>query len=149
VVSIGVLIVAITLAVTGRYPRGLYDLLVGIARWSLRVVAYVALLTDAYPPFRLDQGGAEPDGVPPGPTGPGDLTATASPPAVPPAAGPATNRTGPVGAVVYIGATGLGRRHTTPPPPTARPAPPQPPTPPIGAPEPALRASAGSGGAPR
>jgi hypothetical protein len=53
VVTVGVLVAAITLAVTGRYPRGLYDLLVGIARWALRVVAYVALLTDAYPPFAL------------------------------------------------------------------------------------------------
>jgi hypothetical protein len=67
-VGIGLLIAGISLLFTGRYPRGLYDLMLGIARWSLRVTAYVALLTDAYPPFRLDQGDGEPDGDPTGPT---------------------------------------------------------------------------------
>jgi hypothetical protein len=39
---------------TGRFPRGLFDYLVGVGRWTNRVVAYsVILVTDAYPPFSL------------------------------------------------------------------------------------------------
>ncbi|MET9618684.1 DUF4389 domain-containing protein [Kitasatospora indigofera] len=62
-VGLLVLFVGVALAVTGRYPLGIFDLVVGLDRWVLRVAAYAALMTDAYPPFRLDQGGSEP-GVP-------------------------------------------------------------------------------------
>lgn len=68
-----VLVVAGTLLFTGRYPQGLFDLLLGLHRWGFRLCAYVALMTDAYPPFRLDQGGDEPGDrtpVPPTPSSP-------------------------------------------------------------------------------
>ena len=40
--------------IVGRYPKGMFDFIVGISRWTYRVVAYVAILsTDRYPPFRL------------------------------------------------------------------------------------------------
>ena len=44
----------IAILVTGTHPRGLFDFVVGVGRWALRVQAYAILLvTDRYPPFSL------------------------------------------------------------------------------------------------
>ena len=65
-IGILVLVAAVALLVTTRYPPRLFDLVMGCNRWVYRVIGYVALMTDDYPPFRLDQGGEEPQpAVPP------------------------------------------------------------------------------------
>ena len=58
-ITIFVLIAAIAVLFTGRYPRGIFDLVMGLNRWVFRVLAYVLLLRDEYPPFQLDLGGEE------------------------------------------------------------------------------------------
>ena len=55
-----VLIAFFAVLITGRYPRGLWDYVTGVHRWAMRVVAYVFLLTDEYPPFSLEDDPAYP-----------------------------------------------------------------------------------------
>ena len=49
-----VLLAGVALLFTGNYPRDLFRLVLGINRWAFRVAPYVLLMTDQYPPFRLD-----------------------------------------------------------------------------------------------
>jgi hypothetical protein len=51
---VAVIIAWFAILFTGRYPRGLFDFVLGVLRWGNRVVAYAfVLVTDEYPPFRL------------------------------------------------------------------------------------------------
>src|SRR3954464_11201996 len=83
-VALLVFIAAVVLLFAGRYPRPIYDFVLGMDRWALRVAAYVALMTDAYPPFRLDLGAADPGPrrvapPPSGPTGASEAVVPAAP----------------------------------------------------------------------
>lgn len=61
-----VFVAAVVLLFTGRYQKPLFDLVMGINRWIYRVLVYVFLMRDDYPPFRLDQGSDEPGEKNPG-----------------------------------------------------------------------------------
>jgi hypothetical protein len=67
VLGVLVVIAGFSLLFTSRYPQGLFNVVLGINRWVYRVIPYVALMRDEYPPFRLDQGEHEPGDVEPGP----------------------------------------------------------------------------------
>ncbi|HET9996944.1 MAG TPA: DUF4389 domain-containing protein, partial [Nocardioides sp.] len=104
-------VAGVVVLLTGRYPLPLFDLLLGLNRWVLRVAGYASLMTDTYPPFRLDQGGHD-DGT---------LSVTSPSPAAPspsPEVDVPPRRTGSrwttgrivslvVGCVMAIGALGL------------------------------------------
>jgi hypothetical protein len=58
-ISILAIIAAFALLFTTRYPRGIFDFVMGLNRWVFRVLVYVLLMRDEYPPFRFDPGGTE------------------------------------------------------------------------------------------
>ena len=52
-IFISCIIAAIVLLFTGKYPKDIFKLVVGMNRWAYRVSAYAMLMTDRYPPFKL------------------------------------------------------------------------------------------------
>lgn len=69
-ISVLVFVAALMLLFTGKYPDPLYGLIMGLNRWVYRVSGYVLLMTDEYPPFRLDVGGTVPAAPDSGPVSP-------------------------------------------------------------------------------
>lgn len=61
------LIAAVVMLFKGSYPPRIFEFVMGLDRWCFRVLAYALLLTDEYPPFRLDSGGRDPGHAPPDP----------------------------------------------------------------------------------
>ena len=91
-IGIVAVIAAVVLLVTGRYPGQLYDFVLGLNRWVLRVAGYAGLMTDRYPPFRLDMGGPDP----------GTLT-------LPPTAGPSSSKGGQrLDMIAFLGLLAIG-----------------------------------------
>lgn len=66
-IAILAFLAAVAVLFTGRYPKGIFDFVMGLNRWVFRVLVYVLLMRDEYPPFRLDSGGYE---TPPMPSPP-------------------------------------------------------------------------------
>lgn len=83
-IAILAVIAVVIVLFTGRYPQQIFDFLLGLNRWVLRVAAYAGLMTDVYPPFRLDMGGPDPTSVTmPRPLAPGQGPVSAERPGQP------------------------------------------------------------------
>ncbi len=54
VMEVLIIVIAIILLFTGKYPEDLFKFVLGVNRWMYRVYAYVSLMTDVYPPFSFD-----------------------------------------------------------------------------------------------
>jgi hypothetical protein len=69
-IAVLTLFAALALLFTARYPRGIFDFVMGANRWVFRVLVYVLLMRDEYPPFRFDPGGNETPPLPSAPPAP-------------------------------------------------------------------------------
>jgi hypothetical protein len=74
-ITLLVLIAAVAVLFTRRYPRGIFEVVMGLNRWAYRALVYALPPRDEYKPFRLDMGESDPVEVvaPAAPAPPGPL----------------------------------------------------------------------------